>query len=373
MARRRRSSSGGGAIGGILILVVIGMFISVLPYILGIAAIALGIWLLVWIIKKISESAGSNSVRTRVTNVSQQTIAAQNSITRSIPDNSSQTHVEGVNDSLVCKEVRRQILEVFEKKHTYALQIAEYNKQFDKRNKFWNKNKPDNVAARAQLEEAKVTAESRFNSSLYTFNEDTTAAFDRLKQAFKALAGASAKKYDASPDFNGLLTSFHNVGDIKNIRFDVEPICMEYNGNLFYFTPHYIVHFKDNGSFVNVYRTSLLTASITQGSWQEQIPHTTWLHTRKDGQPDLRYSYNPRQTYYTTRTHTVPGMLGIGMLGLSVKYEVDSRIRDEVIAAVRAYAATEVANSFDPIFHILRLLDTCNPNDSNVSSMQNAL
>jgi len=351
-------------------LAFLGMIASALPYIIAIGAIVLGVWFIAWIIKKISNS---DSRQPRISAVPRQAIAVQNTVTSGMPNNSTQMPVGGVSDSLVCKEVRRQILEVFDKRHNYVLQISECDKEFNERNKFWNKNKPMNIAARAQIAEDRMTAESRLNSSVFTFNEETTPAFEQLKRSFQELSKTSAKKYDSSPDFSRLMTSFKNVGDIRYIRFDVEPICIEYNGNLFCYTPHYIAHFKDNGSFVNVYRTSLLTASITQGSWQEQIPHTTYLHTRKDGQRDMRYSYNPVQTYYTTRTHTVSGMLGIGMLGLSLKYEVNSHIRDDVITAVRAYASTETANSFDPIFHVLRLLDTCNPNDANVIAIRNVI
>jgi len=366
MARRKSSSSGGGCLGTLIVLGLIVWAVETVAAYLPYVAIIIGCIFLIWLIVKLinKNNAGSTSVRTS-NNIQRSASNSTNTVVnrKYIPDSST-----------ILVEVDRQIQETLNRRVNTQNVIRSLDRQIAKHNTIWNKNNAKHISLRTELEEEKRRQNNKLAASVFVFHESSTSAFDRMKTALLRLDKAQYKTYDASPALNTLFYDYHPIGaDMNYIKFDIEPICITISDKIFCLTPHYIVEFTKKGKYLTTYRTSTFVAGMANGSWTERVAHQTWLHTRVDGLPDRRYSYNPRQTYYTNVPHTVYNMLDLRIPGFEVKYEIDTILKNDVIQAVRAYAATVVSDSYDPVHHIIRLLKICDPMNASIMSIENAI
>lgn len=367
MARRKSSSSGGGCLGTLIVLGLIVWVVesvaAYLPYVAIIAGAVFLIWLIVKLINK--NNAGNTTTRT-VNNVQK----GASSVTSNA--NTNRNYIP--DSSTILLEIDRQINEVLNRRINTKKVINTLEKQISKHNTVFNKNNEKHISIRTELENEKKIQNNKLAASIFVFHESSTSEFERMKTALLKLDKAQYKTYDSSPALNSLFYDYHPVGaDMSYIKFDVEPICISISDKIFCLTPHYIVEFSKKGKYITTYRPSTFVAGMANGSWTERVAHQTWLHTRVDGMPDRRYSYNPKQTYYTNVPHTVYNMLDLRIPGYEVKYEIDNMLKNEVIQAVRAYATTVVMDSYDPVHHIIRLLKMCEPMNTNISNIEAAI
>lgn len=358
MAGRRSSSrgSGGGCLGVIIVLAIIGFIMQSWPYLLLIAGCILGIWFLVKLFQKLY--AQGNGTATRVN-----TATKANAIVNSNYNTSSD----------VCYEVDRQIKETLVRRRELQKKISRIKAEIVKHSFFWMKNNEKHVQAREELTEELNLLEGRLNAAVYVFREPITKEFTRLKTAFNALFNASAKTYDSTPPNGQLSISYSPKSDMQCIIFSVEPLCISLGDNIFCIAPYYIVHFKKSGAYVSTYSCKAIKGGVANGSYDERVKHVTWTYTRADGMPDRRYKNNPQRVYYTTTTHTVWNMLALGLLNYQLKYEVTESIKNELIAAIKAYSALLPIKSYDPVYHLVRLLKECDNSNPNIDKLENII
>lgn len=109
----------------------------------------------------------------------------------------------------------------------------------------------------------------------------------------------------------------------KTVHINGDAIEVPYIDNKeigFYFYPSFVIITNQKELFTQSLRVcnycdiEIKTRSYTEskGSWFKSedavVAYTTWLHTRKNGSPDLRYSYNPSTTYYHFYSASLSGL-----------------------------------------------------------------
>lgn len=132
---------------------------------------------------------------------------------------------------------------------------------------------------------------------------DAMLAYKKLEAAFTILENsklwfANHKRCRFGKD------SFFNI-QVNGLSLDV-PYLKE-GEKEFYFYPSFVLslHRKSNQISLIEYRdihVALHQFNQLHDSWfgptDASLAYRTWLHTCKDGSPDLRYNYNPRMEYY---------------------------------------------------------------------------
>ncbi len=360
MARRSSSSGSGGCLSAIIILVIIGFIMQAWPYLLLIAGIILGIWLLVKLFQGLN-AQGNGTVKRVNTNVASR--ASANAIVNN--------NYNGNAD--ICYEIDRQIKETLVRRRELQKEIFRVKSKIIKHSAFWMKNNEKHIQARTEYTGKLNVLEGRFNAAVYAFREPVTQEFIRLKDSFNTLGRASTKTYDSTPDSERLSIPYNPIGDMLHIKFSTEPLCISLGDNIFCVVPYYIVHFKKSGAYVSTYSCKAVKAGVTNGSYDERVKHVTWMYTRVDGLPDRRYKNNPKRVYYTTTTHTVWNMLSLGIVNYQLKYEVEESIKNGLIAAIKAYSALLPIKSYDPIHHFVRLLKECDEDNSNIEKLESII
>lgn len=385
MARRRSSNSNnGGCLGALLLIgLVVYLFENYWPVILIVGLIALIIWA---ISRSVQENRANRSTDSNTaTPVSQMRFdsldrynTTQNVSTPVVEEKQSRKVTPKVsnyttNDPTISQEVHRQIQDTLSRRGEITSRIDRTQKDIWKINRSIGKGNEEKARKRDALIEQKSVLEGRLNAAVYTFRESNTPRYTELKSALEALGRASTRTYDSTPASGQIIVPYNPVGDMNLIRFSVDPICLSLGGDIFCIIPSYIVQFKKNGSYLATYTCKTLKAGLINGSYDERVENHTWRHTCKDGSPDLRYRDNPRITYYTTRTHTISNMLSLELAEHHLKYEVDSFVRNKVVAAVKGYNAIEPTKTYDAVYHTIRLLDACDPNNQNLRKLHSIL
>lgn len=96
-----------------------------------------------------------------------------------------------------------------------------------------------------------------------------------------------------------------------------EALCFSSNGVTYYFYPSFVIRYNgaDPSDMVHIYdykSINVNTWSFTQKeeSWFSSMDakkaYCTWLHSCKDGSPDLRYNYNPSTSHYYFYGASIP-------------------------------------------------------------------
>lgn len=128
---------------------------------------------------------------------------------------------------------------------------------------------------------------------------------------------------------------------------------LDLNKRSFYFYPSFIIIASYSGNICNSFqvvsydnvevRNRSLTNSRAKwfNSGDAEVAYTTWLHTRRDGGPDLRYSYNPTITYYQFyEAH----LSGLNLTVLSGKYSAISSIKEAFSIIKRVDASSRAVS-----------------------------
>ena len=153
----------------------------------------------------------------------------------------------------------------------------------------------------------------RINDILKSYELLNIVENDKTMAVFESLCSLLESTHSAR-----IWNSKHNELKIQNRSFN----CVQINGNKIevpfidnkgmelFFYPSFVIVVNQKGPSIQSLRVhnyssiDLKTRSYTEskGSWfkseDAEKAFTTWLHTRKNGLPDLRYSYNPSTTYY---------------------------------------------------------------------------
>ena len=386
MARRKSSNSNnGGCLGAFLLIgLAVYLFENYWPVILIVGLVVLIIWS---ISRSVQENrANSNTASNTATPISQMrfdsldrynntTGSGSTSVAEEKPSRRATPKMSDYvsNDPTISQEVHRQIRETLSRREEISSRIDRTQKDIWKINRSFGKGNEEKAIKRDALIEQKSVLEGRLNATVYTFKESNTPRYTELKSALVALGRASTKTYDSTPASGQIVVPYNPIGDMNLIRFSVEPVCLSLGGDVFCIIPSYIVRFKKNGSYLATYTCKTLIAGLINGSYDERVENHTWRHTCKDGSPDLRYRDNPMITYYTTRTHTVPNMLSLELAEHHLKYEVDSYVRNKVVASVKDYNSIEPTKTYDTVYHTIRLLDACDPDNPNLRKLNNIL
>ena len=362
MARRSSSNDSGGCIGCFAILMIIGLISSIVsfvvdsvsktwPYILLVGGCVIGIYLLV----KLYKGLDNQRIDTPVINKTKKDIVDSKSI-----------------DLNVDVEIDRQIKKLLVKRKDYKKDII------------WNKIKkfkyimPWNKSDLKSREEQKIKddialLEGKYNASVYRFKDNSTSDFERLRNAFVDLKKIDTKTYDNTPSNSNLIIDYNPIGDMQFVKFAVQPICLSLSGNIFCIIPHYIVRFSSSGAYIKTYNSHALKAGIVNGTYSERVRHVTWAHTNMNGMPDRRYKNNPQRVYYTNVTHTVWNMLALGIAEFQLKYEINDNVKNSLIYSIRSYSSMVHKRTYDSVFHLLRLLNTCETNNANIKNIMDEI
>lgn len=149
-------------------------------------------------------------------------------------------------------------------------------------------------------------------------NDDRDLLFE-MKLAFRYLLN-SKKCLSETLTIKEFLTP-DKPSDLMLFRYENEPVILFWEQYYFCLFSNVILVFDKKGVFstaidpsalkvvINKETTSVTVSNGTAGSNQyiaddskcisQGITRSTWLHTCRDGSPDLRYSYNPRLEYRT--------------------------------------------------------------------------
>lgn len=102
---------------------------------------------------------------------------------------------------------------------------------------------------------------------------------------------------------------------------------------------------------------------------QKGYDRTTWLHTCKDGSPDLRYSYNPAMHYRDDVVRHGVVVFSIGEYKAEFAFSSYQAFEDLVLAQ-RTYCSNNPAVT-DPIPMLLELLDSLDANHQIIKDIKN--
>ena len=209
--------------------------------------------------------------------------------------------------------------------------------------------------------------------------DESNSAFEKLKAAFEKMKKSC--KVSGTPDLVGSSISYsQREADLKYVNYKTAPYGLLLDNYRFYFFPNGIWVFEGDARLAGVYKPKALQGSFETKETVKQsyyssysrkpevyddtkiitkdIPHHTWLHTCRDGSPDLRYSHNPKRTYYTKQEYYVECSFDLDICGCKLKYVISSFDNCETLEkAIIDYAKIKENKDVIPI--LLDLLSRC--------------
>lgn len=302
------------------------------------------------------------------------------------------------NSKLALKEKIRdeiQELQIEEKRlsgEIYDIEMAQQKiKNFDDKpfymtkKRYLAKKKPELTEMRNTLmqkekehkiiEEKILGKQQEVKELKYNLYDESNEAFEKLKIALDTIKKSCYIKGTIDLNKSSISTSRKN-DDLKYLQYEVEPYGILVEHCRFYIFPTGIWVFVDNGKLAGIFKPKAITGKLEYHEHilsdyfnrqpiyddtkiiTKDIPHTTWLHACRDGSPDLRYNYNPRQTYYTQEKYSLQCFFEIGLCGRTLKYEVSSYDNCELLEnAISAYS--EIHENKDIVPILIDLLDRC--------------
>lgn len=235
-----------------------------------------------------------------------------------------------------------------------------------------------------EIDETIVIKRQKLTSMKFHITDEITTEFTALISAFS--------KWKNSDNLQGSISkSFLNLNapkdskDLKYLTYNITPILMIFDDYKVYFFPNSIWVFNNECEFIGVYKSQIISSSFALEEKRyletkvfsdtkivtKQIPHNTWLHTCKDGSPDLRYSNNPVQTYYTEEKYYLVCTHTITICGKNYIFQISSY--DNCISldkAIKAYNQSFTEETLTYITDLLCLIKKCSSSDV-VSQIEN--
>lgn len=155
-------------------------------------------------------------------------------------------------------------------------------------------------------------------------------AFEKLRTVLNEISASQKITNDSGIAFNSFAKINASIpGDL--FESDRSPIELNYGAYRFFLTPDVVLVYDKNNEFMTALeplaviigfrerQKSVYASRHGSGEWtysdnviaqdsklvSQGTARTSWLHTKKNGGPDLRYSYNPRYEWRTdTYTYT---------------------------------------------------------------------
>jgi len=175
------------------------------------------------------------------------------------------------------------------------------------------------LSKKAQLDDIETQLSSAYYDADEEMSEEQIAAFKKVLEAYDLLKKSrmiwevlskykyseSKKKSSATHGIDRSAVNFSSCsgsGSFLGIHTQFEiPQMQDSSGNYYYLYPKFIIKTKGAPSFsVIPLSPSIITFRITRFAEDEKVPSDskivgqTWKYVKKNGDPDKRYSYNPR-------------------------------------------------------------------------------
>lgn len=204
-------------------------------------------------------------------------------------------------------------------------------------------------------------------------NEDGNLLFF-VKKAFSALL--SSKKCVIEGISLKELICEGNPLELSFFDYKYAPATLHIGKNYFCLFSHLIIVFDENGVFVSAIDPTALDIKVERISADVWINNNTlpshqyidvdskciaqgdtrhtWVHTCRDGSPDLRYSYNPRIEYRTDKYEY--GKVEITILGNKVSLYLSSDVATKALERVNREYIRKCNNRHNPIPEFLNLI-----------------
>jgi hypothetical protein len=213
---------------------------------------------------------------------------------------------------------------------------------------------------------------------------ERSEAINKLREAFVELQNSKKKKIEDLHSFDvqryGALAQ-NLPKDLIYFNSECEPICLRGDDYQFYIYPNVILVFDQEGYFVTALASTELKFDVKRMTERVFISNNkfhsekvdadsrcieegkksvTWLHTKVNGRPDLRYSYNPMIESHTDVMEY--GRVEISVVGLHMTIDFSSQ------AAINAFENAQKANNTAgaqrdfPMLALMNLLENTTDN-----------
>ncbi len=199
-------------------------------------------------------------------------------------------------------------------------------------------------------------------------------AFIQIKASKKIIEGNNAIPLDniIQSEYPIELSTFN-----FKLNSDKLPLTLNLHKLILCFFERLILVFNKEGCFMTAIDPSMLKIKITRLQCDVTISNgnmienefiasdskcirtgyqrTTWLHTCRDGSPDLRYSYNPRMEY---RTDTMEyGVVEIRILNYSFSYTISSAKALDAIEKAKNTYCISYEKYHNPLPSLMKLFE----------------
>ena len=298
-------------------------------------------------------------------------------------------------ESYQCIDVLQAVNRVVSKRESHIKQLKVIKSQYDynlscpdcssdkERIKFLNSNEEAlEKAKREYLDEHRKL--KKYKVKLLS---KESQAFEKLRTALKEISASQKITNDSGIAFD----SFAKINSsIPGDLFELEgsPIELNYGAYRFFLTPDVLLVYDKSNEFVTAlepmaviigFRERQKSVSASRrgyGDWafsdtvisqdskliSQGTPRTSWLHTKKNGGPDLRYSYNPRYEWRTDTYSYTEFNIQIGQFNAVFSVSKGSMVA-KLKPLVRDYCA--ISHRMNATPSLLRLLEsTAKTNDS---------
>lgn len=218
-------------------------------------------------------------------------------------------------------------------------------------------------------------------------------AFEKLRTALKEITASQKITNDSGIAFD----SFAKINSsIPGDLFELEgaPIELNYGAHKLFLTPDVVLVYDKNNEFVTAlepmvviigFRERQKSVSVSRsgyGEWtfsdtviaqdsklvSQGTPRTSWLHTKKNGGPDLRYSHNPRYEWRTDIYSYTEFNIQIGQFNAVFSVSKGS-LAAKLKPLVREYCSISHRMNVAP--SLLRLLESTAKTRNGIESLIN--
>ena len=218
-------------------------------------------------------------------------------------------------------------------------------------------------------------------------------AFEKLRTALKEITASQKITNDSDIAFD----SFAKINSsIPGDLFELEgsPIELNYGAYKIFLTPDVVLVYDKNNEFVTALepmaviigfrerQKSVYASRHGSGEWtysdtviaqdskliSQGSPRTSWLHTKKNGGPDLRYSYNPRYEWRTDTYSYTEFNIQIGQFNAVFSVSKGSMVA-KLKPLVRDYCA--ISHRMNATPSLLRLLESTAKTSDGIESLIN--
>jgi hypothetical protein len=302
--------------------------------------------------------------------------------------------------SFQCAEVLQTVNRLVNQRITTIKQLNTYSKEIDAI--LACPNCYDNKAKAKYLQEH----ESELNSKLSEYNilkgkmkmqkitlmNKHDGAFSSMRNAVLLIQGSKKIRGTSGVDFKTFAKLKSSIpGDL--FTSDIQPIELNFGIYRFFLLPEVILVYDKAGVFATALEpmAMVITSKTEQknvsmsrdgysGTWRhsdsiigddsmlmrEGSVTTTWLHTKKDGGPDRRYSHNPMYQYRSDVYQYSVVTIQIGQY--KAEYSISAgNISAKIKSMVREY--TSIMHELNATPSLLRLLEATSKKKGNAQEL----